>query len=488
MIEIVDVERPIQLSDYEAVAGIGPTLTEVGHEARQAVKRLAGRRVWLLSGADARGALVENLPALLALLRDCGIDAHWARSAPATPELAALHLRLRQLVLGAPSVNAVFDEHEARRFAEAGEQVAEALAPQLDRGDILIAHGFGTAAAGAALKKRLGLKALWRNVVGLDDRTPATRAAWRFLKDHLTPYDRGLFVCAEYIPQYFTNRASLLPPAIDPLNHKNRDLTLHQVVGTLSSAGLLPNPAPTLARPFAAQARRLNRHGELQAPGELELLFRPTVTQISSWDRLNGMRPLLEAFAGLKQQLARGGLTLLSDRQRRRIEIARLVLAGPDPSQYRDDDQQLRDYQQLLETYLELDPAIAEDIAVIALPVASATEHALIINALQRVSTVLVQNSLSEGFGLGVTEAAFKRVPVLGGAASGIRLQIRHQIDGLLCQAPEDPDEVGKRLLQLLNDEEGRPRYAASAQRRVFREFLITRELRSYLRLFSEMG
>ncbi len=56
----------------------------------------------------------------------------------------------------------------------------------------------------------------------------------------------------------------------------------------------------------------------------------------------------------------------------------------------------------------------------------SSEENALIVNAIQRASMVIVQNSLREGFGLTATEAMFKRVCFIGThQACGLRTQVR---------------------------------------------------------------
>jgi trehalose synthase len=43
----------------------------------------------------------------------------------------------------------------------------------------------------------------------------------------------------------------------------------------------------------------------------------------------------------------------------------------------------------------------------------SAEQNALMVNALQRASSIVVQNSLREGFGLTIAEGMWKRVPIL---------------------------------------------------------------------------
>ena len=488
MITIVDDVRRIQLSDYELVPGLEPILAEVRHEARQAAKLLGKRRVWLLSEEVVAGAAAEMAPSLVGLLRACDIDARWVRYQPDNPRLAALGRQLRRLILGDPDTPTSFGEDDDELYTDSGDRAAAALLPEIGRHDLILVHGVGAATVGAAIKRRRRVTALWRCVVGYDDRTPATRAAWHFLKRHLTLYNRGLFNCAEYIPQYFTNRASLVPPAIDPLADKNRPLSLQRVVGTLTSAGLCHSDQPTLARTLAAPAQRVAPNGRLVAAGELGLLYRPIVAQISRWDRLKGMVPLLEGFARLKRDLATGQLGRLGEREQRRVEIARLVLAGPEPDAFGADTDMRAAFDELVATYRGLDEEVAADICILALPTSDPEAHALTVNALQRASTVVAQNSLREGFGLTIAEAAWKGVPVLGSATSGIRYQIRHEIDGLLCEDPEDPEVLARSLLAILSDEAGRRRYAASAQRRVLSEFLITGQLRRFLRLFTELA
>ncbi len=108
------------------------------------------------------------------------------------------------------------------------------------------------------------------------------------------------------------------------------------------------------------------------------------------------------------------------------------------------------------------------------------------VNALQRCSTIVVQNSLREGFGLTATEAMWKQVPVLGTQACGIRQQVRDGVDGVLTADAEDADEIAEHLDRLLADVVGRDRMGRSGQRRVQEEFLVFVQLCDWLRLLAE--
>jgi len=237
-----------------------------------------------------------------------------------------------------------------------------------------------------------------------------------------------------------------MQPAIDPLSHKNRELGIHKLVGILVDAKLVPEHGPAIAPPFEHPVLRVQADGRLDVallPEEIGLLFRPIVLQVSRWDRLKGWRPLLDGFVRLKRELTRRA-PRHAERQRRLLAQARLVLAGPDPTSIRDDPEANEVFTELCSVYRALDPELRADVVLLALPMASLKENALIVNALQRCATLVVQNSLQEGFGLTVTEAMWKRCAVLAGPACGLRHQIRDGVHGHLLRSA-DPREIGTR-------------------------------------------
>jgi len=127
-----------------------------------------------------------------------------------------------------------------------------------------------------------------------------------------------------------------------------------------------------------------------------------------------------------------------------------------------------------------------DDIAVVTLPMSSLSENALIVNALQRASTIVVQNSLREGFGLTVTEAMWKRIPILTNSrACGPRHQVRDGVDGCLVSNPEDPDELASMMSAMLGEHGNRDKWGLSAQRRVHSEYLVFNQVSSWLRLLG---
>jgi len=106
------------------------------------------------------------------------------------------------------------------------------------------------------------------------------------------------------------------------------------------------------------------------------------------------------------------------------------------------------------------------------------------INALQRGSTVVLQKSLREGFGLTVAEALWKARPVIAGAVGGIPLQIAHKYSGILTHSIEG---TAQWIKQLINDPEYAHRLGENGREHIKNNFLITRHIKDYMLLFLSM-
>ena len=141
------------------------------------------------------------------------------------------------------------------------------------------------------------------------------------------------------------------------------------------------------------------------------------------------------------------------------------------------DDPEGWHYLEVTETYREGDPDIY------LLSNLQEVGH-LEVNAFQRASTVVVQKSLREGFGLVVSEAMWKEVPVIGGDVGGIRLQIEDGVSGFLVSSVE---ECAERASELLSDPDLRMKMGRAGRERVRERFLTLRELEDYVRMLAAL-
>jgi trehalose synthase len=120
------------------------------------------------------------------------------------------------------------------------------------------------------------------------------------------------------------------------------------------------------------------------------------------------------------------------------------------------------------------------DILILELPPTANLE----INAIQRASTLILQKSLKEGFGLTVSEALWKGKPVIAGAVGGIPLQITHKYSGILVHSIEG---TAKWIRQLISTPDYARRLGENGREHVRQNFLLTRHLRDYMLLFLSL-
>lgn len=486
MVREIDVTRTAGLDDHEAVAHLAQAVRDLRQQGERIARCLEGRTVWMINSTERGGGVAEMLPAMITLLREVGIAVEWLVLETDDKRFFEVTKRVHNLLHGDGEPR--LDEEDRRVYESVNEANADTAAQRIRDGDIVVVHDPQPMPLAAMLRERRDIISIWRCHIGLDAITEQTRAAWRFLEPYAEPYRSAIFSASEYIPDYFASRAHIIHPAIDPLTDKNRHLGLHHTVEILVCSGLIVPPGPVVAEPWEHAAQRLDPNGEWVSAtraGDLGLLTRPIVTQVSRWDRLKGFLPLMHGFAELKRRLA-GDTADRHGEYARRLRLVRMVLAGPDPDSIADDPEGGRVLESLVEAYTTLQPELQNEIALISLPMHSASRNALMVNALHRVSTIVAQNSLREGFGLTITEAMWKRVPVFTNRqACGPRQQVRDHLDGRLIRDPEDADEIATTLIEMLCSPDELEAYARTAQHRVHERFLIFTQLRHWLERFA---
>ena len=244
-------------------------------------------------------------------------------------------------------------------------------------------------------------------------------SVWSFLESYVSQYDGAIFSSPQFARQLPIPQ-HLFYPAIDPLSEKNRELEPEFIMQVLTRYSIDP--------------------------------LRPILTQISRFDRLKDPVGVIRAY-----------------RIVRRYFDCQLVLAGGSAT----DDPEGAEVLKEVKRAAEDDP----DIKVLELPPWAPLE----VNALQRASSVVIQKSLREGFGLTVSEALWKKKPVVASAVGGIPNQIIHKHTGLLAHSVEG---TAYQIRYLLSHPEIAARLGEQGHAHVKENFLITQNLKRYLTLF----
>ncbi len=245
---------------------------------------------------------------------------------------------------------------------------------------------------------------------------------WHFLKPFVNRYDAAIFSSPSFSRQLPIPQY-LFYPSIDPLSEKNRDL------------------APEV---ISRMLERFHLDSE-----------RPILTQVSRFDRLKDPLGVLQAYQIVK-----------------RYFDCQLVLAGGGAADDPEGEAVLEEVRQAAGN----DP----DVHILDLPPWSALE----INALQRASAIIIQKSLREGFGLTVTEALWKKKPVVASAVGGIPAQVIHKHTGMLSHSVEG---TAYQIRFLLSNPEIAEKLAENGHEHVREHFLITSNVRRYLTLFLHL-
>jgi trehalose synthase len=136
---------------------------------------------------------------------------------------------------------------------------------------------------------------------------------------------------------------------------------------------------------------------------------------------------------------------------------------------------------------MRLTPDERSRVHLACLPMDDAEENAVIVNALQRRSTVIVQKSLAEGFGLTVGEAMWKRRAVVASAVGGICDQVQDGTSGVLLQDPSDLAAYGAAVTGLLADPPRAEALGAAAHERVRDRFMSVRHLIQYVQMVEQL-
>jgi trehalose synthase len=424
--------------------------------------------LWTVNSTASGGGVAEMLRSLIGYVRGAGLDARWVVIG-ADAEFFAITKRLHNRLHGADQGSAlgaaereVYERHTAA--------AAAALLDRLQSGDVVLLHDPQTAGMVPPLADA-GVPVIWRAHIGLDEPNAVIRAAWQFLIPYVERADAYVFSRPTYAWEGLDRaKVSIIPPSIDAFAPKNQAMSFTSVTATLRAAGL----AADHHHPSRAVFERLDGStGRVQRPARMieEVALRldtPLVTQISRWDHL---KDPLGVLAGFVEHVSAD-------------EAPHLVLAGPDVAAVADDPEGAGVLAEVQSAWEALPRTARRRVHLAMLPMEDADENAVIVNALQRRSDVVVQKSIAEGFGLTVAEAMWKGRPVVATTVGGIQDQIEDGVTGRLVAA-HDLAAFGRRVSELLADPHAAERMGVAAQARVREHFLGPRHLGQYVELLE---
>jgi trehalose synthase len=432
-------------------------------EAASALRSLlGGRRIVNVSSTANGGGVAEMLATLLGYARGSGLDADWLVIA-GDPEFFRVTKRIHNGLYGSPGEPGELGEREREIYERTLAANLEGILRGVRTGDVVIVHDPQPAGLIASLVE-LDAHVVWRCHVGYDGANEWTDRAWAFVRPYVEPAGAHVFSRASFAPGWIDPvKLRTIPPSIDPFTPKNQELGPQEVLALLGAAGLVDVDG---VEPDA----RVRHRAEIVREGPPSHRGIPLVVQVSRWDRMKDMAGVLEAFA-----------------RHVRAAPAHLVLAGPAVSGVSDDPEGEAVWLETVAAWRTLPRAERARVHLACISMDDPAENAIVVNALQRHASVVVQKSLAEGFGLTVAEAMWKTRPVVASAVGGIVDQVIHEETGLLVEDPYDLASFGAAVDRLLHDPARATQLARNGRRRVEQRFLGDRHLRQYAELLTDL-
>ena len=247
-----------------------------------------------------------------------------------------------------------------------------------------------------------------------------------FIAPYILQYDSLIFTMMQYVPELWKEKnIAIIPPSIDPIGNKNKPLQENTIQSILDKYDVDPN--------------------------------KPILTQVARFDPWKDPLGVIDVYRSIKKKLPDVQLLLIAS------------MAYDDPEGW---------------VYYEKTARYAGNDYDIHFLTDLVGVREIEVNAFQRASDVVLQMSEREGFGLSVAEALWKEVPVVGRNVGGIPLQIINNKTGFLVNSIQ---EAADKALHLLRHPDEAKQMGRKGREHVLHNFLITRHLEDYLRLFCNL-
>ncbi|MGA2226791.1 MAG: glycosyl transferase family 1, partial [Syntrophobacteraceae bacterium] len=200
----------IPLAEYEVIVG-SSTLAQL----RRLGEKLAGLRVVHVSSTRKRGGVAEMLEWMVPHMRDVGVDASWevVHGDPLFFDIT------KAINNGLQGESVDLSKADWKIYEAVNEMNAGRLRPLLEEADIVVIHNPQPAGLLNFCPNRKG-RWIWRAHI---DISRQFRAVGNVFRTFVENYDASVFSMAEFA-QPLPHPQFLIPPSIDPLSEKNRDL------------------------------------------------------------------------------------------------------------------------------------------------------------------------------------------------------------------------------------------------------------------------
>ena len=242
-------------------------------------------------------------------------------------------------------------------------------------------------------------------------------------KNFIKEYDFAVFLSKKFLKHKLGPEQTTMFPSIDPLSAKNKELSEKTINHYLEKFGILTE------KPFIAQVSRFDE-------------FKDPI-----------------------------GVIKIFKKVRKKIDCALVLIGSPAV----DDPTGQEIYEKIIKKTNH-----SKDIMILNVA------NDILVNAVQRKASVIIQKSIREGFGLVVTEALWKATPVVASNVGGITEQIIDGKNGYLL-SPHNYDGFAAKIIKLMKEPKLREHFGKNGKEQVRKKFLITTHVLNWIDLLNKI-
>ena len=399
------------LEDYTSI--LGPRKMERLYEV---ASRLKGLKLLEINATAQGGGVAEMLFSAIPFLNTLGIEAEW-KVISGNREYFECTKGIHNLLQGMPgSFTPEMEQIYVNNLAECANARLIDYHP-----DVVTVHDPQPLGLTHYIKKPDELW-LWRCHIDIEEAPLRDNGnLLELLTDWIEHYDGAIFSAANYIVSQWPLPKFIIPPFIDPLSEKNRELHQNEIDKVLDRYGI---------------DTRL-----------------PIIAQIGRFDPWKGIDRTIASYREVSQE-----------------RKCQLIIAGGLATDDPEGNRILAEIHDLVKG--------DENIHVLNLSLENRLQNWKEVNALQRAAAVIMQPSTREGFGLVITEALWKGKPVIAADVGAIPLQIRDDYTGYFYQSPH---KTAKKIIRLLDNRRVADTMGKKGREYVKEHFLLPDRIIDYL-------
>lgn len=396
-----------RIEDYRDIA------FEDVNEILRLAEFLKGYRITHVNSTSFGGGVAEILYTLVPLMNNIGLKTTW-EVIEAPQEFFNVTKKIHNALQGS---DVSISDEEKKLYLEVNKD--NALNKLKLDGDIIFVHDPQPLGIRSFLNNKK--KWIWRCHIDLSN---PNKLVWNFISSFLKDYDASVYHMKEYVhPNVPTPKVYVIPPSIDPLSEKNREMKWSEVESI---------------------AKRYDINVE-----------RPIITMVARFDPWKDPLGAIDIYRRVKMRISEVQLLIVSS------------MAHDDPEGWIYFEKTIRHAGEDRDIYF-----LTNLVGV------GARE----VNAFQRIATVILQPSIREGFGLAVSEGMWKKKPVVARPSGGIKIQIINGVTGYFF---ENIDEAADKIIYLIKHPEVREKIGLNAHEHVKKNFITTSHLRKYLEMLK---